>query len=230
LGPEAAAREARYAAIAAEAGADEDVLLGHTLDDQAETVLLGLARGSGTRALAGMPPRRGRFVRPLLGVRAAVTRAACAELGLEPWLDPHNADARFARVRARREVMAVLEAQLGPGIAESLARTAELTRADADLLDELAARELASQPGGDGLDCAWLASLPDAISNRVLLGWLRRSGGSDLSAAHLASVRRLVAAWRGQQWVEVPGLRVARTGGRLVVRDPLAELPAEPLG
>ena len=230
LGMEAAAREARYAALACEAEPDEDVLLGHTLDDQAETVLLGLARGSGARTLAGMASRRGRFVRPLLGVRSVTTRAACAELGLEPWHDPHNSDERFARVRARRSVMAVLESELGPGIAEALARTAELARADADLLDELAARELASQSDGDGLDCAWLESLPDAIANRVLLAWLRGSGGNDLSAAHLASVRGLVHSWRGQRWVEVPGLRVARTGGRLVVRDPLAELPAEPLG
>ncbi|HQY99541.1 MAG TPA: tRNA lysidine(34) synthetase TilS [Propionicimonas sp.] len=220
LGPEAAAREARYAALDATAVGAEVVLLGHTLDDQAETVLLGLARGSGTRSLAGMPPRRGRFVRPLLGVRAETTRQACAELGLEPWTDPHNTDERFARVRARGAVMAALEAELGPGIAEALARTADLARADADLLDELAARELTSNPGPD-LDCRWLESLPPALLTRVLLGWLRAAGAADLTSAHLVSVASLVHAWRGQRWVEVPGLRVLRAGGRLVVRDPL---------
>src|SRR5690349_10964370 len=100
-GPEAAARTARYhalAEVAAELGAAA-VLLGHTLDDQAETVLLGLARGSGSRSLAGMPRRRGTFRRPLLGVRRPVTAAACAALGLPAWSDPHNADRRFARVR-----------------------------------------------------------------------------------------------------------------------------------
>lgn len=139
-GMEAAARQARYQALESAAVADELILLGHTLDDQAETVLLGLARGSGIRSLAGMPARRGPFVRPLLGMRRETTRAACAELGLEPWDDPHNESSGFARARVRHRVLPVLEAELGPGIAEALARTATLARADADLLDDLAAR------------------------------------------------------------------------------------------
>ncbi|MFT4108433.1 tRNA lysidine(34) synthetase TilS, partial [Propionicimonas sp.] len=165
-GLEAAARRARYAALAAHASPGELVLLGHTLDDQAESVLLGLARGSGTRSLAGMPARRGRFVRPLLGVRAATTRQACDELGLLPWADPHNGDARFARVRVRTRLLPALEAELGPGVAEALARSADLARQDADLLDELAAREAAANPGPD-LDCAWLGRLPAALRGRV---------------------------------------------------------------
>jgi len=98
-GPEAAARSVRYAALdqAAAAHGAVAVLLGHTLDDQAETVLLGLARGSGGRSLAGMPARRGRYRRPLLAVRRASTAAACADLDLKPWQDPHNADFRFTR-------------------------------------------------------------------------------------------------------------------------------------
>ena len=139
-GVEAAARRARYRALESAARGDELILLGHTLDDQAETVLLGLARGSGTRSLAGMPARRGPFVRPLLGLRRATTRAACADFGLEPWEDPHNEAPGFARARVRHRVLPVLEAELGPGIAEALARTAALARADADLLDELAAQ------------------------------------------------------------------------------------------
>ena len=142
-GPEAAARVARYGALdaaAAEYGAAA-VLLGHTLDDQAETVLLGLARGSGGRSLAGMPARRGPYRRPLLAVRRAATAAACAELGLEPWQDPHNADFRFARARVRHQVMPALEAALGPGVAEALARTAGQLRADAECLDDLAFAE-----------------------------------------------------------------------------------------
>ena len=139
-GVEAAARRARYQALESAAAPGELVLLGHTLDDQAETVLLGLARGSGTRSLAGMPARRGPFVRPLLGLRRATTRAACADFGLEPWEDPHNEAPGFARARVRHRVLPVLEAELGPGIAEALARTAALARADADLLDELAAQ------------------------------------------------------------------------------------------
>ena len=129
-GPEAAARTARYEAlsrVAAETGAVA-VLLGHTLDDQAETVLLGLARGSGPRSLAGMPPRRGVFRRPLLGLRRPVTASACAALGLEPWQDPHNGDRRFARVRVRLDALPALEAAVGPGVAEALARTADQAR------------------------------------------------------------------------------------------------------
>src|SRR5215207_805963 len=135
-GPEAAARTARYAALHREAARrSATVWLGHSLDDQAENVLLGLARGSGSRSLAGMAPRAGRLVRPLLGLRRSVTEQACAELGLKPWSDPHNADPRFARVRVRRTVLPTLEAELGPGAAEALARTAALARDDADLFD-----------------------------------------------------------------------------------------------
>ncbi len=218
-GLEAAARAARYAALAAAAVPGEQVLLGHTLDDQAETVLLGLARGSGTRSLAGMAPRRDRFVRPLLGVRATTTRAACAELGLEPWTDPHNTEDRFARVRVRRRVLPVLEAELGPGVAEALARTAALLRADSDLLDALAAVEFA-RSDGPHLECDRLAALPPALRVRVLRDWLRASGATDLSATHLAGVDALVTGWRGQRWAEVPGVRVVRDGGLLVARPP----------
>jgi tRNA(Ile)-lysidine synthase len=216
-GVEAGAREARYEALAAEAAPGEIVLLGHTLDDQAETVLLGLARGSGTRSLAGMPFRRDVFVRPLLGVRAATTAAACAELGLAAWLDPHNADDRFTRARVRRRVLPVLETELGPGVALALARSAELARADADLLDDLAARELAAH-GAGALDCDWLAGLPPALLTRVLRDWLRAAGAADLSAAGIAAVASLVTDWHGQRWVEVPGVRIGRDAGRLAVR------------
>jgi len=142
-GPEAAAREARYAAldVAAKEYGAAAVLLGHTLDDQAETVLLGLARGSGGRSLAGMPARRGAYRRPLLAVRRATTGAACAELGLPAWQDPHNRDLRFARARVRHQALPALEAALGPGVAEALARTASQLRADAECLDELAFAE-----------------------------------------------------------------------------------------
>ena len=142
-GPEAAARTARYAAleqVAEQAGAAA-VLLGHTRDDQAETVLLGLARGAGGRALAGMPARRGRLRRPLLGVPRAVLREACTAQGLEPWDDPHNADPAYARARVRHQAMPALEEALGPGVAAALARSAAQLSADCDALDALAAAE-----------------------------------------------------------------------------------------
>jgi tRNA(Ile)-lysidine synthase len=143
-GMEAAARRARQGALrAARPDPDSPILLGHTLDDQAESVLLGLGRGSGARSLAGMlgwdPP----WLRPLLAIRRATTRAACAGLGLPVWDDPHNVDPRFTRVRLRHEVLPLLEEVLAGGVAKALARTAAQLREDADALDVVAARLLA---------------------------------------------------------------------------------------
>jgi tRNA(Ile)-lysidine synthase len=137
-GLEAAARRARYAALRAAAPPGALVLLGHTLDDQAETVLLGLGRGSGPRSVAGMRELDPPWGRPLLGLRRAVTAAACAALSLTPWADPHNTDSRFRRVRLRTEVLPLLEDVLGRGVAEALARTAVQVQEDLDVLEEQA--------------------------------------------------------------------------------------------
>ena len=208
---EDAARRARYAAL--DALPPGDVLLGHTRDDQAEQVLLGLARGSGARSLAGMPPRRGRYVRPLLDVSRATTVRACAALGLTPWHDPANDDPRFARARVRTDALPALDKALGPGVADALARTAALLRADADLLDALA-----DAAYGD-LDTARLAALPPAIRSRVLLRAAREAGARDLGAGHIGAIDALVTDWHGQGPVDLPG-------GLVVVRrcDTLAFL------
>lgn len=212
-GLEASAREARYAALGAAVRAGERVLLGHTLDDQAETVLLGLARGSGLRSLAGMPAARGVFDRPLLGLGREVTVAACAELGLQAWEDPMNADPRFTRVRVRQEVMPVLERELGPGIREALARTAAQAREAADALGVLAAET----PDELSTDCAHLLGLAPGLRRQLLVDWLARAGASDIAAHHVDAVERLVTHWRGQKGVDVPGGRVVRRDGRLVL-------------
>jgi tRNA(Ile)-lysidine synthase len=212
-GPEAAARVARYGALdraAGEYGAAA-VLLGHTLDDQAETVLLGLARGSGGRSLAGMPARRGRYRRPLLAVRRATTGTACAELGVEPWQDPHNRDLRFARARVRHQALPALEAALGPGVAEALARTAGQLRADAECLDDLAFAESGQLRGYGsdpaGLDAGWLRALPAAIRTRVLRDAAIMAGcpHGALTAGHIDRIDALITAWHGQRWVDLPG-------------------------
>jgi tRNA(Ile)-lysidine synthase len=217
-GPEAAARQARYAALerAAEQTGAAAILLGHTLDDQAETVLLGLGRGSGARSLAGMAVRSGRYVRPLLGVRRAQTEAACAALGLEPWADPHNDDLRFTRVAVRRQLMPMLEHVLGPGAAEALARTAAMLRADADALDELAAAEAARFTE---LPAAELAKLPPAIRQRLLRQAALEAGCSPgaLSQRHVQTLDELVTGWHGQRWTDLPGgVRCQRRYGRLL--------------
>ena len=223
-GPEAAARAARYGALdaAAEDYGAAAVLLGHTLDDQAETVLLGLARGSGGRSLAGMPARRGPYRRPLLAVRRAATSAACAELGLEPWQDPHNADFRFARARVRHQALPALEAALGPGVAEALARTAGQLRADADFLDALAATEAERTGGGGRHDASLLADslagLPAAIRTRVLRHAAVAAGcpAGALAAGHVRQLDALVTGWRGQRWVDLPGgVRGFRRDGQI---------------
>lgn len=214
-GPEADARVARYRALLADR--DAAVLVGHTLDDQAETVLLGLARGSGTRSLAGMSERQGRLVRPLLGVRRSETEAACREAGLEWWSDPHNADPSYSRSRLRGALTTLSDA-LGPGLAEALARTAELCRADADLLDTLAAQLLVESVEPEpALSVRSLETADRALRDRALLTWLRREGVEDLSAAHVRAVAELVTDWRGQQGVDVPGARVVRIADRLQV-------------
>ena len=212
-GPEASAREARYAALEAAVQPRERVLLGHTLDDQAETVLLGLARGAGVRSLAGMPVSRGVFDRPLLGLGRETTLAACAELGLEPWADPMNRDLRYARVRVREVVLPVLERELGPGIREALVRTAIQCREAHDLISELAEE---TDPAL-AADCLHLLGLAPGLRRRVLADWLAAEGVRDVSATHVDAVERLVTHWRGQKGVDVPGGRVARRDGRLLL-------------
>jgi len=229
-GPEAAARTARYAALAETADSLDAcaVLLGHTADDQAETVLLGLARGSGIRSLAGMRAVNGRYRRPLLGLGRDVTTAACDADGLPIWTDPHNHDPRFTRVRVRHTVLPMLERELGPGIATALARTAEQARVDADALDVLAAVELtrltSHQPTTDrpmpGLPVEALAILPPAIGTRLVRSWLLGAGApsTDLGYQHVLAVLDLVRSWHGQRWIDVPGgLRVGRRDGMLGV-------------
>ena len=228
-GLEAAARDARYAALAETAsamGASADVahpafvvLLGHTRDDQAEQVLLGLARGSGARSLAGMPVltvREGTpFVRPLLHLPRETTHAACRAWDLTPWTDPMNDDEAFARVRARTAI-AELETALGPGIAEALTRTADLLRDDADLLDELADEAVPEEE--DGVAVADLARLAPALRSRVWRRLLLAAGApaGALTAGHVAGCDRLVTDWHGQGPLHLPGdLRVLRAADRV---------------
>ncbi|WP_310774652.1 tRNA lysidine(34) synthetase TilS [Mycobacterium sp. Z3061] len=200
-GPEAAARAARYAAL--ESHRDGPVLLAHTLDDQAETVLLGLGRGSGARSIAGMRPHDPPWCRPLLSVRRAVTHDACTELGLTPWQDPHNVDRRFTRARLRGEVLPLLEDVLGGGVAEALARTATALREDTDLIDAIAADALPTVTTGAGLDTAALAALPAPVRRRVIRGWLLAGGAIGLTDKQIRGVDTLVTAWRGQGGVAV---------------------------
>ena len=238
-GPEAAARTARYAALesaASETGATL-VLLGHTLDDQAETVLLGLARGSGASSLHGMavlsdPVAGVRYGRPLLGVRRSVTSQSCADAGLEPWADPQNSDPAFARVRVRETVLPMLERELGPGIAEALARTADQLREDGAALDHFA-EELAEDiadlaESGISLSVRALASNPAALRQRLIRLAVASEFHVSLSRAQTLEVARLVTHWHGQKALDLPGITVERRGGFLVFTKPARAHPVSP--
>ncbi|GAA3756276.1 tRNA lysidine(34) synthetase TilS [Salinactinospora qingdaonensis] len=219
-GPEGAARKARYAAlerVAAQHGAAA-VLLGHTLDDQAETVLLRLARGSGARSLAGMAPRSGHYLRPLLGLDRSTVHAAAAAMELQPWHDPHNTDPVYARSRVRDEALPTLECTLGPGIAAALARTARLLHDDADALDAWADRAEQEAAVSGGLSTAVLAELPRAVRTRVLRRAALGAGcpAGALRASHVDELERLVTAWRGQTHVDLPGGLRGRRSGELI--------------
>jgi tRNA(Ile)-lysidine synthase len=218
-GLEADARAARYAALDAIAKAygATQIFLGHTRDDQAETVLLGLARGSGTRSLSGMAVINGKYARPFLQLTREQIVAACNEVGLKPWSDPHNENAKFSRVRVRNSVLPVMESEIGPGIAAALARSAAILRDDADALDEMA-QAVISRVDLKDLDCAALAELPRAIRSRVLRAAIYLAGapGGSLSADHLSAVESLVTSWHGQGEASLPGgVKVARISGRL---------------
>jgi tRNA(Ile)-lysidine synthase len=237
-GAEAAARSARYAAIDAALGATgaRAVLLGHTLDDQAETVLLGLARGAGAASLAGMAPvtapadadphdattgvAQGTRIRPLLGIRRAQTEQFCIDSNLEPWHDPHNDSDEFTRVRVRKTVLPLLERELGPGIAEALARTAEQLREDDDTLHDMATETIEDlvehAEAGIAISAGALAANPAALRNRIIRYVVDSEFGVSLSRSQTLAVAALVTDWHGQKGVDLPGIRVVRQGALVV--------------
>lgn len=226
-GPESAARDARYRALrdaASDAGAAA-VLLGHTLDDQAETVLLGLARGSGAASLQGMAPSRDdddgiRWMRPLLGVRRATTQEFCLASALAPWEDPHNQEDRFARVRVRNRVLPVLETEMGPGITEALARTAEQLREDAEAFDEMIHETIEDivehAEAGISVSVAALAANPAALRNRIIRLVVDSEFGVSLTRSQTVEVARLATDWSGQGPIDLPGCSAVRRGGQIV--------------
>ncbi len=238
---EAWARLARYRALAeaaGEAGADV-AALGHTLDDQAETVLLGLVRGGAIEAVAGMPPVATLpplgfpAVRPLLDVTREEVVAFCRALRLRPRQDPTNLDRRFLRNRVRREVLPFLERTLDRSLRATLARTADLVRADAAYLESVAseaARGIVVVEGEEvRLDPGALTALPAPVAGRVVRHALRLAGalGGQPDAGHAAAHVRAIldlAAGAPRRRVDLPGpllaertrgyLRLRREGGR----------------
>jgi tRNA(Ile)-lysidine synthase len=213
-GLESGARDARYAAIneSVEETKAVKVFLGHTRNDQAESVLLGLARGSGARSLSAMAAENGIFLRPLLAITREETEAACNEWGLDFWSDPHNLNTDFTRVKVRREVIPYLEEHLDPGISRALVRTAALLRDDADALDLWAEREASD------LECDRLAQLPKAIRTRIIRKAALAAGATPgkLTFEQVGAIDALICAWKGQGEVSLAGgVKVERISGRL---------------
>ncbi|MCP9395682.1 tRNA lysidine(34) synthetase TilS [Cutibacterium acnes] len=206
-GPEAAARTARRAALLDVAG-DEPVLLGHTRDDQAEQVLLSLARGSGATSLAGIRPRSGQFWHPLLEVRRAQTVQACREWEVEPWQDPHNGDPRFLRSRVRTELMPVMEEVLGPEVAASLARSATLLAGEDEVVARVA-RMWADEHGVKANELPGLRGVEVGLARRVVKEWLPQA-----RMVHVDAVLGLLDG-PGGAGVDVPGGRVEMRQGTL---------------
>lgn len=220
-GLEASARRARYQLFNQfiETYQPKYFLLAHTLNDQAENVLLGLARGSGARSLSGMAVKNNVFVRPLLKISRELTTAACSEAGIEIWSDPHNEDLRFTRVRVRKNLLPIIEDNLGPGITEALVRSADLLRDDADALDGFAA-EYFNQADSFNLDVKELERLPKAITTRVLRLAIYKAGApaGSLTAEHIAAAQALISDWHGQKEVSLPGnVKLLRNSGRITL-------------
>ena len=223
-GPEDAARIARYQAFAetmGETGA-AGVLLAHSEDDQAETVLMGLVRGSGPSSLKGMAVSDGPYHRPLLRTTRHTLRQALVDAGITWWEDPHNEDDSFLRVRVRRRVLPILEQELGQGVSGALARTADLFREDSLALDAIAGDVVKESVTGEAgllsIEVASLSAQPGAISSRVLRLMISEVSGSTPSYSQLAQVMALVTSWRGQAAVSLAGASVERVDNRIVVR------------
>ena len=220
-GLEASARRARYQIFNQfiDAYQPKYFLLAHTLNDQAESVLLGLARGSGARSLSGMATVNNIFIRPLLKISREQTTAACIEAGIDIWQDPHNDDQRFARVRVRKNLLPQIERDLGPGVTQALARSADLLRDDADALDDFA-NQYFQQTDPKDLDVLELERLPKAIRTRVLRLAIYKAGAPSgmLSADHIAQAEALISDWHGQKEVALPGnVKLSRISGRITL-------------
>lgn len=224
-GPESAARDARYSAIdaALKEVTARFVMLAHTINDQAETVLLGLARGSGNKSLNGMTELTGRYLRPLLQISRAQTEAFCQGSGIAYWSDPHNSDKKYARVRVRESVLPLLESELGPGVVDALARTAAQLQEDEVVLAELAKEYFHEfvkiRPTAIEIPVGEFGKMPLAIRHRVLAMALAKMGAPEFARVHILAVDALVDDWHGQKPLTLPGVRVERNANQIVLKS-----------
>lgn len=228
LSPEEAARERRYAFLGevGEAVGAERIATGHTLDDQAETVLMRILTGGGRRGLGGIPPVRRFIVRPLIDVRRAQTEAFCRALRLRPRRDPTNEDARFLRNAIRRETIPYLERTVNARLRESLARTADVLRDEDYLLDEMAgdAAEPALDADGLRMPVERLRELPLALQRRAIR-LAARMWTDGIDAGQTEAVRELAVEGRTGSEIHLPGGLSARVEYGFLVVGPASSPP-----
>ncbi len=229
---EDAARSARYDFFERAAGelSGDVIAVAHTKEDQAETFLLRLLRGSGTRGLAAIQPRAGRVVRPLLDVAREDLRAYLASHGQAFRQDSSNADVRIPRNRIRHEVIPYLESHFSPRVTDVLAREAALARQDEEFLRgeavKLAARIVLTD-GAVRIDVPGLRSAPRALSSRVTQAALQRLAGSkSITFDHVARVLALADGAGEGRAVSLPGQYAVRAGGTIVLRPGRSRVPA----
>ena len=221
-GLEAAARIARYEAfenVLHETNA-QAILLAHTQDDQAETVLMRLTRGSGAKSLSGMAQVSGKYLRPFLHLRKKLVHDSLDLIGLKAWQDPANTDNQFLRVKVRHELMPKIVEVLGESAISSLDKTSQLLRLDNQALEELAQQFFESQKDvkTKGLEISELEKLPEAIRTRVLRIFAIASGvhPGPFSFEHIEAIDALVKNWHGQGNVDLPGfIQATRVDGSL---------------
>jgi tRNA(Ile)-lysidine synthetase-like protein len=225
-GLEAAAREVRYKALerARKLTGSSWILTGHSQDDQAETVLLGLARGSGLRSISGMPriDSERKLARPLLGISRAELRQSCIDQDVEFWDDPHNLDERFLRIKVRN-LSQQLEQTLGPGFNQALAKTASSAAQAADLIARLAenlvdAALLRSSAKQASYSVSELAAADLVLLNQALHTICQRAGARNISRVQIEEVASLITNWHGQKPLSLAGITVERVASQLVVK------------
>ncbi|HJD69882.1 tRNA lysidine(34) synthetase TilS [Corynebacterium kroppenstedtii] len=252
---ETAAREERYRALGqvAQERGGLPVLVAHTGDDQAESLLLGLARGAGLGSIAGMPPvlfhhpvvdaGATALGRPLLSIRRDNTIGACAELGITPWHDPTNTSGDNLRSRVRTQLIPQIRSVLGEGTVDNAIATAAMTRTDDDYLAQRATDALkecechgssvdnSGSPESSGLDIATYLRQPQALRGRIIKQWLHHRAGP-LTRAHVTAIDALATQWHGQGGVAIPWARTPAPPGRLLVvrRHDELQLTAEGTG
>ena len=216
VGLEEAARELRYEFLkkTAEQNGFDRIATAHNADDNAETVIFNLARGSGAAGICGIPPVRGNIVRPLLETTRTEIERYLEEHGVSHIEDSTNSSQQYSRNKIRLQIMPVLR-EINPSVSRAILRTGDMLREDNRLLDQLADEFIAGHFNGESVRSNELAALPDAVEARVI----RKLCPQNVSAVHTNDIMKL-AKGTELAFIDVPGARIRRQKGRIYFTDP----------